>query len=303
MTAAMISAMRVEEIKLDMPWGHVAGKAWGSREASRVLVVHGQLDNAGSFDRLIPLLPDSFYYVVIDLPGHGFSSPLPLGIQLDYLNYVFSIRLVLDALKWESCLYIGHSFGAQLGVFCSILYPGRISRMVCLDGFIPNPVEPDGLVEAIRRVQDNALNANAAKSAPLYTKDEILYALRSRRNFPLNSQAAEALFVRATTKVGELYKYNRDLRLRSFPPIPFFGFAQYIELAKHLKIPGLIVLAEFSWFADHRYKKSIEMLQESTGGKYTVVKVRGNHDVHNNNPELVAPHVKAFFCGAGNSKL
>ena len=41
--------------------------------------MHGYMDNAGTFDRLIPLLPDKFYVVAIDLPGHGFSSHVPYG--------------------------------------------------------------------------------------------------------------------------------------------------------------------------------------------------------------------------------
>ena len=65
-----------------MPWGHIAGKAWGKPSRKPVLAVHGKglpgdltvlkdciatecvylspltgyLDNAGSFDKLIPLL-------------------------------------------------------------------------------------------------------------------------------------------------------------------------------------------------------------------------------------------------------
>lgn len=61
----------VEEIRITVPWGFLAVKCWHSRVLKPVLVAHGLTENAGSFDRLIPLLPKEFFYVVVDLPGHG----------------------------------------------------------------------------------------------------------------------------------------------------------------------------------------------------------------------------------------
>lgn len=62
---------QVEEITLTVPWGVLALKCWNSKIYEPVLVVHGLCENAGAFDRLLPLLSKYFYYVVIDLPGHG----------------------------------------------------------------------------------------------------------------------------------------------------------------------------------------------------------------------------------------
>ena len=295
----MQSSKQVEEIKLSVPWGHIAGKAWGDSSGSHVLVVHGYLDNAGSFDRLLPMLPDNFYYIVIDLPGHGLSSSFPQGTELNFFDYVLSIRLVLDALNWNTCSYIGHSFGAQLGIFLSIICPGRIDKIMCIDGLIPLPIENNEIVKVLKQHHANAMFANNAKPPILYTKDEIVHALKVKRNFPLNSEAAEALFPRATTKVGDLYKYNRDLRLKT-PVVPIFNMSQYMHLKNHVKIPVFLTIAESSWFQEQHYK-FLSKTFESVGN--TFVRIPGNHDVHNNNPENVAPHVIAFLNGTHKSKL
>lgn len=46
----------LSEMKVAVPWGHIALKAQGSQKNLPVLCLHGWMDNANSFDRLIPLL-------------------------------------------------------------------------------------------------------------------------------------------------------------------------------------------------------------------------------------------------------
>lgn len=72
------------EVKVPVPYGQISTKVWGTLRPDSVkcIAIHGWMDCAGSFDRLIPMLDDRFYIVAIDLPGHGFSTHLPLGKQI-----------------------------------------------------------------------------------------------------------------------------------------------------------------------------------------------------------------------------
>lgn len=58
------------EVRIDVPWGHVAGKWFGPKNIRPILMLHGWQDNAGTFDMLIPLLPKHISYLAIDLPGN-----------------------------------------------------------------------------------------------------------------------------------------------------------------------------------------------------------------------------------------
>lgn len=73
-----------EEIQIEVPWGIVAGKWYGDRDQQPVLALHGWQDNAGTFDKLIPLLPACVPILAIDLPGHGLSSHYPTGMVCLY---------------------------------------------------------------------------------------------------------------------------------------------------------------------------------------------------------------------------
>lgn len=114
---------KTEELRIKVPWGFVAAKTWGSSKNYPILVIHGLMDNASSFDRLISQLPKSFYYVCIDLPGHGYSSHFPSSVPLKFLNYVHCIKFVLDELNWKNCASIAHSLGASMIHFFTYLYP------------------------------------------------------------------------------------------------------------------------------------------------------------------------------------
>ncbi|KAM6213852.1 LOW QUALITY PROTEIN: serine hydrolase-like protein 2 [Sarcoramphus papa] len=103
------------ELKFPVPWGHVAAKAWGPLEGHPVLCLHGWLDNANTFDKLIPLLPRDYYYVAMDFSGHGLSSHRPAGSPYHFLDYVSDVRRVAAALQWRRFTLMGHSMGGSVG--------------------------------------------------------------------------------------------------------------------------------------------------------------------------------------------
>ncbi|KAM6424970.1 serine hydrolase-like protein 2 isoform 1-T1 [Rhynochetos jubatus] len=114
------------ELKFPVPWGHVAAKAWGPLEGHPVLCLHGWLDNANTFDKLIPLLPRDCYYVAMDFSGHGLSSHRPAGSPYHFLDYVTDVRRVAAALQWRRFTLMGHSMGGSVA--------GMVSKASFLQG-------------------------------------------------------------------------------------------------------------------------------------------------------------------------
>lgn len=50
-------------------------KVWGSKNDSPILALHGWQDNAGTFDKLIPMLSPNLYIICLDFSGKIFSYP------------------------------------------------------------------------------------------------------------------------------------------------------------------------------------------------------------------------------------
>lgn len=65
--------------------------SWGNPAGEPVLLVHGYQDSVATFIPLLQMLPDKYYYVGFDLPGHGRSDDFPVG---KYLTVCFLLKKV-----------------------------------------------------------------------------------------------------------------------------------------------------------------------------------------------------------------
>lgn len=297
----MTEVEQFTEIKLAVPWGHVAARTYGSPTGKPVLVVHGRLDNLGSFTRLMKYLPmDLFYYVCIDLPGHGWSSSFPSWMILDVIDYAHTLHFILEALQWKTCIYIGHSMGAQIALIFSIFQPNRIKKLISLDGIIMNSFFIKDLPTYLENASAFSISVNHNKKS--FTKEEIMHALRTMRFSTLNSEAAEAIFERAVTEVDGKYIYNRDIRLKN-DPFTFLDIDTCQMLNNRLSISSIYLFVPFhgAIFPHNEHTLIFETMKAKT--MLEIINVDGNHDVHNNNPERVAPFICKILTSEYSSKL
>lgn len=91
-----------QEFTLKVDDGHIAGKIWNAEAPVAVLCIHGYLDNAGSFDTLVPLLPRNLCCVSIDLPGHGWSSHYPPGTNMTLTHYTIAVERIVKHFGWKN---------------------------------------------------------------------------------------------------------------------------------------------------------------------------------------------------------
>ncbi|NXT90743.1 SEHL2 protein, partial [Anhinga rufa] len=198
------------ELKFPVPWGHVAAKAWGPSEGRPVLCLHGWLDNANTFDKLIPLLPRDYYYVAMDFSGHGLSSHRPAGSPYHFLDYVSDVRRVAAALQWRRFTLMGHSmaFFFLFLLYCFIspqfcfLYPEMVEKLILLEnlGFLLAPEDTEAWLKSKRMAIDRLLSLEAKQQTPKARSPEAALQRLLEANRHLTAEGGAILLQRGATE-------------------------------------------------------------------------------------------------------
>ena len=131
--------------------------------------LHGWLDNAGTWDRLAPLLVRSCPRVsllCLDYPGHGLSSHLPPGQSYHYLEAQRYLRLVADHLGIHKFGLIGHSMGAGMSSLFAATYPEMVQALVMIDLVKPVGRSRENVVERTRLSVENQISIENKLSQP-----------------------------------------------------------------------------------------------------------------------------------------
>ncbi|XP_068583782.1 serine hydrolase-like protein [Cebidichthys violaceus] len=290
------SAMKqtVSELSIPVPWGEIRGKVWGPDHGRPVLCLHGWADNCGTFNTLIPLLPKEYRYVAVDLAGHGLSSHRHPGVFYSFPEYVMDVCRVAEALHWSHFSIIGHSMGGNVAGMFSALYPEMVDSVVLLDSYGFLPVDQ----KEMRQGMDEMFQfekQSEEKKRRVYTYENAVERL-SAANPTLSERSVHILLERGLVQVEGGMAFTRDLRI-NVKNIVRINLEQSLELQSEIKAPILVVLAEdgFEKFVGHNKKSASAIVQAYRDRKHTLVTVPGDHHVHLNDPEVVAPLVSDFL--------
>ncbi|XP_041989008.1 serine hydrolase-like protein 2 [Aricia agestis] len=285
---------------IEAPWGRICVIAWGNCLDPPVLVCHGHLDSAASFRPLIKLLPKQFYYIGMEYPGSGRSDHMPPGLMMSSHDLMYSMHVVIKHFRWDTFVLLGHSMGSFLGKMYVHAYPEKVSRFVQLDPIARDQhVSPDKFADWYKKkfieYFDNYELYNAPlETAPKHKKETVIEKLMSSR--ALSREAAEATLERWSQPVGNGYirlTYDQRNKNITYPP-----FSKEFITSRDLnsKVPTLVIAsAETKQLGGCRGYEYLFDEASFPNKNYRVRVVEGNHDVHINNPELVAKYVSPFL--------
>lgn len=263
-------------------------------------MVHGWQDSAASFDTLIPLLPRDFSYLTIDLPGHGLSSHLPKGCNYHTIDLVPLLEEIRIQMKWERLSLISHSMGAIVSYFYAALFPERVDLVVALDTLKIQHHHPK-FTERIytwRTKRLIQLLENIKDESPEYTYDELILRVHEGSMRSVDVDKAKYMIDRGTrpspTNPNKFY-FTRDIRVKFMQP---FYIEQCIglEYIKNIQAAYLFIKSDDRIFSEpEKHLREGVNLFRRVNKNFDMLRVKGTHHVHLNQPELIAKKICTFL--------
>ena len=280
--------MTVREMAFDVALGRITGLRSGTPNGTKVLALHGWLDNAASFLPLAAQLPQ-LDLVMLDLPGHGRSAHLPPGADYNLMVTINAVLEVADQLGWEEFSVLGHSMGAGIGSILAASLPQRVQRLVAIEAL-------GALAEAsertVQRLRDGLAAARALPSKQLRVFPDLAAPVRARMQANQLSEASARLLVeRGVAPVEGGFVWSSDPRL-TLPALQRMTEAQVRQLIAGIECPVRVI------FADPPQTYLPEPLRSDRAAllpKGELVVLPGIHHLHMEAPTEVAHAIGGFF--------
>ncbi|KAJ3642709.1 hypothetical protein Zmor_025467 [Zophobas morio] len=287
------------EIKIPVPWGHVAGKWWGPTNIRPILVLHGWQDNCDSFKRLLPLISQDVSFLAIDFPGHGYSSRIPDGFYYHSMGYVVLIQRVVDFFKWPQVSLMGHSLGASVAFLYTIINPQKVDLLICLDAV--KPITEDGIIntnsEKISTLMHYEKLRRENTEPQAYTLEEVKQKISRFLDGSVAYEHSHHLVERSVapskSQPGK-YCFTRDPRLK-ITDLVNWRQKDLVPGARSMQCPVFVAKATNGFhFENQKYVHEVaDALKESGNCEFHVLE--GTHHLHLNNPEVLAGLIIKFL--------
>lgn len=298
-----ITQRATEEIEIPMPWGIVAGKWWGSRLKQPVLALHGWQDNAGTFDRLCPLLPEDIPILAIDLPGHGKSAHYPKGMHYYiFWDGIALIRRIVKYFGWEKITLLGHSLGGALSFMYAAAFPDEVEGFISID--IAGPPARDHHKQAANLGDsiDRFLRYESLPESktPCYGYDDAIDVVLAAYDGSVDLQSVEVLMRRGMAPAADRFNkegfyFARDLRLK-VSLMGMLSLPQVLAHAERIKCKVLNIRAVPGMHFDNaEYYPSVMEAMKKSSRKVVYHEIPGTHHIHLVNPERISEQVTDFL--------
>ncbi|XP_072941408.1 serine hydrolase-like protein isoform X2 [Epargyreus clarus] len=264
-------------------------------------MVHGYMDSAATFIPLVETLPDTYYYVAFDMPGHGKSDPFPKGHLVSTAEQVQVVRQIVDSMKWETFVLITHSVAFFVGVIYNCVYPNRVTKMINLDPGPPmstycfNDYNMPLWFQYVYNDYYEDYDRWHQEWPRQYTYDEVINTVMRNRKLSRENAAivlSRVLVPQANGKYG-LSWVPSSKKLTGVP----MSEDNLLGLVSKNPPPMLNVLASEDDTLEMFKKNGRRLLKKFQDNlpNYTVLNVTGTHDVHIANPESFAKDIVEFL--------
>jgi pimeloyl-ACP methyl ester carboxylesterase len=263
---------------------------WGTEGKPALILVHGGLDHARSWDWVARDLRDDFHIYALDLRGHGNSAWAP-GALYSAAEHLLDLSALADIVNAFPVQIIGHSLGAVVTLLYAGVYPDRVKKIVAIEGLglplqaaeRPAPERLREWIESTRKGESRATHS--------YPNLKAAVARMKEANPFLSDEVAEHLTLHGTNWNADgsiIWKFDNYARL--FPPYGA-NLEDAREVFRRIACPALLFWGRESFARDPELTGEAGAIRD-----HRVVRVdRAGHWLHHDQLEVFLRETKKFF--------
>lgn len=277
------------EVAVDGMAHHVL--EWPGDASKTVLWLHGYLDQAQSFARVIARVGAHGYRVLApDFRGHGRSSWAPRGSYYHFPDYVADVDALVDHFALDALSVVAHSMGGSVATRWVGARPERCKKLALLEGIGPPSMPADVAVDRTTGWLDQLRKHRARKPRVMASLNDAY--LRLRISHPSIDEAIlreVATFATRPAKGEEGWLFRFDPLHQTTSPgrVDHEAFEAFVD---RIVCPVLLVDGgDVSLWPEYDSRAA----RFKTGSR--VALEGGGHMMHWTVPDLLADTVAAFL--------
>jgi pimeloyl-ACP methyl ester carboxylesterase len=256
-----------------------------------MILVHGGLDHARSWDWVARALRDDFHVYALDLRGHGNSAWAP-GALYSVAEHILDLSALADIINGFPVYIVGHSLGGIVTLLYSGVYPERVKKIVAIEGLGP---PPDHRVHrpASQRMREWIEGVRKLEHRQPHSYPDLATAVaRMKEANPfLSDEVAEHLTLHGTNWNADgsiIWKFDNYARI--FAPYGM-NMDDAKEVLGRIECPTLLFWGRQSWAQDPEIDGRASVIRNSR-----LVKVdKAGHWVHHDRLEIFLQETKRFL--------
>ncbi len=263
---------------------------WGTQGKPALLLVHGGLDHARSWDFVARALRDDFHVYALDLRGHGNSAWAP-GALYSVIEHVLDLSTLADIIEKTPIYVIGHSLGAITTLLYAGTFPERVKKLVAIEGVgLPIQERKGSPAERLRKWIEK-VRAAENRAPHSYPNLAAAVARMKEANRFLSDSVAEHLTLHGTNWNADgsiVWKFDNYVRL-----IPNFIISpeDAAEIFSRIASPSLLFWGRQSFAKDPETDPLAMQIADRT-----IVKVdNAGHWLHHDQLQLFMRETKKFL--------
>ncbi|CAI8332846.1 MAG: Tropinesterase [Cellvibrionales bacterium UBA7375] len=268
----------------------LAAKEWGDPSGMPVIALHGWLDNANSFDQMLPYLTD-MHVIAIDMAGHSQSGDRSEDSGYDIWQDIGDVLAVSEQMNWDRFALLGHSRGAIVSALVAGTFPKLVSHCILIDSYFPIPNKPANAAGQLAKAITDRKRFQTIKPSAFNSFDD---AVKARVNgfVPLQKQAATILAERGVVEVDGKFSWRNDQRLKSSSMLTFTK-EQCESFFTAIKCPIMLIQAESGLL-----QGPIQPQLKQWAPHIEVLSMAGSHHLHlEDQAQQVAEKTQQLFMG------